>query len=48
MDATMQPAPRDIELMLKHRILSLKPKLDWDGKARTARTKQNSPIIPPI
>jgi hypothetical protein len=44
-DATMQPAPQDNQLMSKHRVLSLK--FDLSGEARTARTKQNSPIIPP-
>jgi len=42
-DATMQPAPHDIQLMSKYRVLSFKPQL----QARTARTKQSSPIIPP-
>jgi hypothetical protein len=45
-DATRQPAPQDIQLMSKHRVLSLKPQLDLNGEARTARTKQSSPIIP--
>jgi hypothetical protein len=44
-DATMRPAPQDNQLMSKHRVLSFKPNLN--GEARTARAKQNSPIIPP-
>jgi hypothetical protein len=46
-DATMQPAPQDIQLMSKHRVLSLKPNYDLNGEARTARAKQSSPIISP-
>jgi len=32
-DATMQPAPQDIQLMSKHRVLGLKPqlRLEWRG-----------------
>ena len=46
-DATMQPAPQDIQLMSKHRVLSLKPNLDLNGEVRTARAKQSSLTIPP-
>jgi hypothetical protein len=46
-DVTMQPTPQDDQLMSKHRVLSFKPQLDLNGEARTARTKQSSPIIPP-
>jgi hypothetical protein len=35
----MQPTPQDNRLMSKHRVLSLKPQLDLNGEARTARTK---------
>ena len=45
-DATMQPTPQENHLMSKHRVLSFKPQLRL-GEASTARTKQNSPIIPP-
>jgi hypothetical protein len=38
---------RDIQLMSKHRVLSLKRNFDLNGEARTVRTKQSSPIIPP-
>jgi hypothetical protein len=33
-DATMQPAPQDIQLLSKHRVLSLKPqlRLEWRGQ----------------
>jgi hypothetical protein len=33
--------------MSKHRVLSLKRNFDLNGEAKTARTKQSSPIIPP-
>jgi hypothetical protein len=46
-DATMQLAPQDIQLVSKHRVLSFKCNFDLNGKARTARRKQSSPIIPP-
>jgi hypothetical protein len=46
-DATRQPTPQDIQLMSKRRVLSFKPHFDLNAEARTARTKQNSPIIPP-
>jgi hypothetical protein len=44
-DATMRPAPQDIQLMSKHRVLSLKPqlRLEWRGQDGA---KQSSPIIP--
>jgi hypothetical protein len=45
-DATM-PTPQDNQLMSKHRILSFNRNFDLNGEVRTARTKQNSPIIPP-
>ena len=45
--ATMQPPPQDIQLMAKHRVLSLSLNFDLSGDARTARTKQSSPIVPP-
>jgi len=45
-DATRQPTPHDNQLMSKHRVLSLR-NFDLNGEARTARTKQSSPIIPP-
>jgi hypothetical protein len=44
-DAPMQPAPMDNQLMSKHRVLGFKR--DLNGEARTAKAKQNSPIIPP-
>src|ERR1700687_1290449 len=33
-DATMQPAPQDMQLMSKHRVLSFKPqlRLEWRGQ----------------
>jgi len=44
-DATMQPAPQDNQLMPKHRVLSRN--FDLNGEARTATTKQSSPVIAP-
>jgi hypothetical protein len=44
-DATVQPALQNIQLM--YRVLSFKPQLRLECKARTARTKQSSRIIPP-
>src|SRR5271154_3699322 len=41
-DATSQPAPQDIQLMSKHRVLRFKP--HCDGEVKTARAKQSSPI----
>ena len=46
-DATMQPTPQDIQLMSKRRFSASSRNFDLNGEARTARTKQNSPIIPP-
>jgi hypothetical protein len=46
-DATMQPAPQDIQLMSKHRVLSSSRNFDLNGNARTVSTKQSSPIVPP-
>jgi hypothetical protein len=33
-DATLEPAPQDIQLMSEHRVLSFKPqlRLEWEGK----------------
>src|SRR6516165_7438870 len=41
-DATMQPAPQNIQLMSKHRILSLKPqlRLEWRGQDGQNETEQ--------
>jgi hypothetical protein len=46
-DATTQPTPQDNQLMSKHRILASSRNFNSNGEARTARTKQNNPIIPP-
>jgi hypothetical protein len=46
-DATMQPAPQDIQLMSKHRVPASSRTFDLNGEAKPARTKQNSLIIPP-
>jgi hypothetical protein len=46
-DATMQPAPQNIQLMSKHRVLSFKPQLRLEWRVRTARAKQSRPIMPP-
>jgi hypothetical protein len=41
-DATVQPAPQDIQLMSKHRVLSLKPqlRLEWRGQDGQNETEQ--------
>jgi hypothetical protein len=41
-DATMQPAPQDIQLMSKHRVLSFKPqlRLEWRGQDGQSETEQ--------
>jgi hypothetical protein len=41
-DATMEPAPHDIQLMSKHRVLSFKPqlRLEWRGQDGQNETKQ--------
>jgi hypothetical protein len=47
-DATMQPTPQDNQQMSKHRVLRASSRyFNLNGEARTARTKQSSPIIPP-
>jgi hypothetical protein len=40
-DASRQPTPHDIQLMSKHRILSLKPylRLEWRGQDGESETK---------
>jgi hypothetical protein len=40
-DATRQPTPHDIQLMSKHRVLSLKPqlRLEWRGQGRPERKR---------
>src|SRR6202140_5844246 len=41
-DATLQPAPQDIQLMSKHRFLRFKPqlRLEWRGQDGQNETKQ--------
>src|SRR5258708_27329392 len=41
-DVTMQPAPKDNQLMPKHRVLSLKPqlRLEWRGQDGHNETEQ--------
>src|SRR6202043_983363 len=41
-DATVQPAPHDIQLMSKHRVLSVKPqlRLEWQGQDGQNETEQ--------
>src|SRR6202035_3147363 len=48
-DATMQPTPQDIQLMSKHRVLSLKPhlRLEWrgqDGQSETERPDHSASL----
>jgi hypothetical protein len=40
--ATMQPAPQDIQLMSKHRVLNFKPylRLEWRGQDGQNETEQ--------
>src|SRR6266481_5070082 len=41
-DPTMQPAPQDIQLLSKHRVLSFKPqlRLEWRGQDSQNETEQ--------
>ena len=41
-DATMEPAPQDIQLMSKHRVLGFKPqlRLEWRGQDGQNETEQ--------
>jgi hypothetical protein len=41
-DATLQPAPQNIQLMSKHRVLSFKPqlRLEWRGQDGQSETEQ--------
>jgi hypothetical protein len=41
-NATMQPAPQDMQLMSKHRVLSFKPylRLEWQGQDGQNETEQ--------
>src|ERR1700731_4446819 len=41
-DATVQPAPQDMQLMSKHRVLSFKPqlRLEWRGQDGQSETEQ--------
>jgi hypothetical protein len=41
-DSTMQPAPQDMQLMSKHRVLSFKPylRLEWRGQDGQSETEQ--------
>jgi hypothetical protein len=41
-DATMEPAPQDIQLMSKHRVLSFRPylRLEWRGQDGQNETEQ--------
>jgi len=45
-DATMQPAPHDIQLMPKHRVLSFKPcpRLEWRGQNETERPDHSASL----
>jgi hypothetical protein len=42
LDATMQLAPQDIQLVSKHRVLGFKPRLrlEWRGQDGQSETKQ--------
>ena len=46
-DATMQPTPQDNQLCRSTAFSASSRKFDLNGEARTARTNQSSPIIPP-
>jgi len=41
-------APQDNQLMPKHPFSASSRNFDLNGEVRTARTKQSSPIIPPV
>jgi hypothetical protein len=48
-DAPMEPAPQDIQLMSKHRVLSFKPylRLEWrgqDGQNETERPDHSASL----
>jgi hypothetical protein len=45
-DATMQPTAQDDQLMSSTAFSASSRNFDLNGEARTARAKQNSPIIP--
>src|SRR6202035_5912059 len=42
-DATMQPAPQDIQLMSKHRVLSLKPHLRLERRGQDGQSETEQP-----
>jgi hypothetical protein len=42
-DATMQPAPQDIQLMSKHRVLSLKPQLRLERRGQDGQSETEQP-----
>ena len=46
-NATTRPAPQNNQLTSQRRILGFKSQLDLNGEAKTARAKQNNPIIAP-
>jgi hypothetical protein len=45
-DATMEPAPQDIQLMSKHRVLSFKPylRLEWRGQNETEQPDHSASL----
>src|SRR6267142_3059979 len=42
-DATRQPAPQDIQLMSKHRVLSLKPHLRLECRGQDGQNETEQP-----
>src|ERR1700692_4904340 len=42
-DATMQPAPQDIQLMPKHRVLSFKPYLRLERRGQDGQSETEQP-----
>jgi hypothetical protein len=42
-DATMEPAPQDIQLMSKHRVLSFKPQLRPERRGQHGQNETEQP-----
>src|ERR1700678_3336915 len=45
-DATRQPTPHDIQLMSKHRVLSLKPQLRLERRGQDGQNETEQPDHP--
>src|SRR3984957_2377826 len=42
-DATMEPAPQDMQLMSKHRVFSFKPQLRLEGRGQNGKNETEQP-----